>query len=67
MILHGAKDDRVPVGQGQAWHRALKLLGVETEMVTYPDEGHGLARRENQHDHMTRVLAWFDEVIIRND
>ena len=63
LILHGAKDVRVPLGQAQAWHRALKLLGVETEMVIYPDEGHGLGRRENQRDYMNRVLAWFDKYL----
>jgi dipeptidyl aminopeptidase/acylaminoacyl peptidase len=29
-------------------------------MVVYQDEGHGLAKRENQLDAMRRIKDWFD-------
>jgi dipeptidyl aminopeptidase/acylaminoacyl peptidase len=63
LVLHGENDNRCPLAQGRAWHRGLELLGVETEMVIYPGEGHGLAKRENQLDNMRRVLAWYDKYL----
>jgi dipeptidyl aminopeptidase/acylaminoacyl peptidase len=60
LILHGAADTTVPVSQAYMFYRALKALGVETEMVVYPREGHNLVERAHQIDIQTRVLAWFD-------
>jgi dipeptidyl aminopeptidase/acylaminoacyl peptidase len=65
LVLHGEKDERVPLYHGRAWHKGLKLLGVATEMVVYPDEGHVLEKRSNQIDAMRRVLAWYDRYLKR--
>ena len=35
-------------------------MGVETEMVVYPREGHTIRERGHQEDLQNRVLAWFD-------
>ena len=42
LILHGAADERVPIGQPMEFYRALKDRGVPTELVFYPRAGHGL-------------------------
>ncbi len=60
LVLHGQADQRVPVSQGLEFYNALKILGVETEMVIYPREQHPIKERAHQIDLMTRVLAWFD-------
>ncbi len=60
LILHGANDAGVPVGQGSEFFTALKALGVETEMVIYPREAHSIRERAHQEDLQTRLLAWFD-------
>ncbi|MCI0359348.1 MAG: prolyl oligopeptidase family serine peptidase, partial [Planctomycetaceae bacterium] len=65
LVLHGEKDERVPLYHGRAWHKGLKLLGVATEMVVYPGEGHVLEKRSNQLDEMRRVLAWYDKYLQR--
>ena len=60
LIVHGEDDPVNPVGQSRALYRALKRLGVETELVTYPGEGH-LPRQElHQVDVLKRMLDWFD-------
>jgi dipeptidyl aminopeptidase/acylaminoacyl peptidase len=59
-VLHGAADDRVPVGQGWEFYNGLKMLGVPTEMVVYPREPHGFRERAHQVDLLRRVLAWYD-------
>ena len=65
LVLHGEKDERVPLYHGRAWYKGLKLLGVETEMVVYPGEGHVLEKRSNQIDEMRRVLAWYEKHLKR--
>lgn len=60
LILHGANDSGVPVGQGYEFFIGLKAMGVETEMVVYPREGHSIRERGHQEDLQNRILAWFD-------
>jgi dipeptidyl aminopeptidase/acylaminoacyl peptidase len=60
LILHGASDERVRLGQGKELYHALRARGVETEMVIYPREPHIFQERAHQRDLLTRVLAWYD-------
>jgi dipeptidyl aminopeptidase/acylaminoacyl peptidase len=60
LILHGAEDTNVPLGQAVYFHRALRHFGVEHEFVIYPREGHSLRERDHQLDVMRRTRAWFD-------
>jgi dipeptidyl aminopeptidase/acylaminoacyl peptidase len=46
------------------WH-ALKALGVATEVVICPGEGHAIAKPEHQRDIEQRLLAWFDRYLMR--
>ena len=59
--LHGETDPIVSVGQAYEFYYALKALGVETELVVYPREGHSLDERAHQIDFQRRMLAWFDK------
>jgi dipeptidyl aminopeptidase/acylaminoacyl peptidase len=60
LILHGAEDTNVPLGQAVYLHRALRHFGVEHEFVTYPREGHVIRERQHQLDVLRRTRAWFD-------
>ena len=60
LVLHSVNDNGVPVGQGREFSAALKALGVETELVIYPREGHTIRERGHQEDLQNRVLVWFD-------
>ena len=42
---------------------ALKRLGVESVLVRYPREGHGLRKPQHRLDQSNRVLAWFDKYV----
>ena len=59
LILHGEADPYVPVSQGYEVFRALKDLGVETEMIVYPREGHHFDEKNHQLDLMRRIVEWF--------
>jgi dipeptidyl aminopeptidase/acylaminoacyl peptidase len=60
LILHGEADPRVPATQGLEFYNALQMLGVSSEMVTYPREPHGINERAHQADLLVRVLNWYD-------
>ena len=60
LILHGAEDTNVPLGQSVYFHRALRHFGVEHEFVIYPREGHSIRERNHQLDVLRRTRAWFD-------
>jgi dipeptidyl aminopeptidase/acylaminoacyl peptidase len=58
LILHGANDERVPVGQAQELYRGLKDRGKPTELVFYPREGHGFTEYYHKLDRMNRIYDW---------
>jgi dipeptidyl aminopeptidase/acylaminoacyl peptidase len=58
--MTGALDRCTPPGQAVEFHRALVENGVASELVVYPQEGHGVRAIEAQADQMTRILDWLD-------
>ncbi|MFL5357974.1 alpha/beta hydrolase family protein [Archangium sp.] len=58
--VESVPDSEVPVTQGFEFWKALKTLGVETQLVVYADEGHGLRRPEHLRDRSRRTVQWFD-------
>jgi dipeptidyl aminopeptidase/acylaminoacyl peptidase len=58
LILHGANDERVPVGQAYELYRGLKDRGKPTELVFYPREGHGIQEYYHQKDRLERIYSW---------
>jgi dipeptidyl aminopeptidase/acylaminoacyl peptidase len=60
LILYGEADERVPVSQGYELYEGLKSRGVETQLVAYPREPHGIGERKHQLDLLERVIAWYD-------
>jgi len=63
LFLGGERDFNVPVQGGQQMYQALKSLGVETQMIIYPNENHGIQRPSYQRDRYERYLAWYDKYL----
>jgi dipeptidyl aminopeptidase/acylaminoacyl peptidase len=63
LVLHGDRDSEVPTPQGYEFWHALKALGVPTELVIYPNEGHFIAKPEDQRDILRRLVGWFDKYL----
>jgi dipeptidyl aminopeptidase/acylaminoacyl peptidase len=59
LILHSERDRRCPVAMGYAFHQSLRARDVPTEMVVYPDEGHGIRDPRRRADVLHRTLEWF--------
>jgi protease II len=45
LVIQGANDPRVPVGEAVQIHEALTARGVESRLIVFPDEGHGMTKR----------------------
>jgi dipeptidyl aminopeptidase/acylaminoacyl peptidase len=65
MLIHGENDNDVPIGESEQFYVALKDVGVETVMVRYPREGHGLAEPKHIVDLMERSVAWYERHFAR--
>jgi dipeptidyl aminopeptidase/acylaminoacyl peptidase len=60
LILHGARDYRVPLEQGLALFTALQRQGVPSRLVVFPDENHWILKPANSVRWYSEVLGWFD-------
>ncbi|HJZ68441.1 MAG TPA: S9 family peptidase [Blastocatellia bacterium] len=63
LFLGGERDFNVPVQGGQQMYQALRSLGVDTQMIIYPNENHGIQRPSYQRDRYERYLAWYDKYL----
>jgi dipeptidyl aminopeptidase/acylaminoacyl peptidase len=63
LIFDGEEDTANPVGQSKGLYRALKHLGVETQLVLYPGEGHSPRNGSYNIDMFERLLNWYDRFV----
>ncbi len=63
LILQGERDAEVPAPQAYEFWHALKALGVKTQLVIYPDEGHAFTKPEDQRDRSRRIVDWFNQFL----
>jgi dipeptidyl aminopeptidase/acylaminoacyl peptidase len=63
LFLHGEQDNDVHITQAEEMYMGLKRRGVETTLVRYPREGHGLREPRHRVDALQRTLGWFDRFL----
>ncbi|HJT65221.1 MAG TPA: S9 family peptidase [Pyrinomonadaceae bacterium] len=63
LFLGGERDFNVPVQGSQQMYQALRSLGIDTQLIIYPNENHGIQRPSYQRDRMERYLAWYDKYV----
>jgi len=61
LFMGGEKDFNVPIAGGEQMYQALRSLGLDTQLVIYPGQFHGLTTPSYQRDRLERYLAWFDK------
>jgi len=66
LFLGGERDFNVPVQGGQQMYQALRSLGIETQLVIYPNEFHGITRPSYVKDRYERYLGWYDKYVKKN-
>jgi dipeptidyl aminopeptidase/acylaminoacyl peptidase len=66
LVIHSEQDLRCAIEQGEQVFVALKTLGVDTEMVRFPDEPHGLSRggrTDRRVERLRHILRWFNRYL----
>ena len=61
LIVVGDRDGECPAPQSfELWH-GLRAMHVPTELVVYPDEGHGFHKPADRINVLERALNWFNQ------
>lgn len=66
LVIHSENDLRCPIEQGEQVFVALKRLGVDTEMVRFPGEFHGLSRTgrtDRRIKRLNHIARWFNQYL----
>jgi dipeptidyl aminopeptidase/acylaminoacyl peptidase len=63
LVVVGDRDGECPAPQSYEFWHALKTLGVPTEFVIYPNEGHMFANPVHSRDVIDRSVGWFDKYL----
>ncbi|WP_138442764.1 S9 family peptidase [Sinomonas susongensis] len=66
LVIHSEEDWRCPIEQAQRYYAALKLRGVETELLLFPGENHELSRSGTPHHRKQRfehILRWWSRYL----
>eukprot|EP00761_Pharyngomonas_kirbyi_P014454 gb/GECH01014484.1/.p1 GENE.gb/GECH01014484.1/~~gb/GECH01014484.1/.p1 ORF type:complete len:698 (+),score=186.10 gb/GECH01014484.1/:1-2094(+) len=60
LVIHGAKDYRVPETQGIGTFTALQRRGIPSELLFFPDEHHFVAQQLNSIHWINNITEWMD-------
>jgi dipeptidyl aminopeptidase/acylaminoacyl peptidase len=61
LVIHSQKDYRLDVSEGYQLFTALQQLGVPSEMLYFPDEGHWILKPQNSELWYKTVGDWCDK------
>ncbi|MEP6732285.1 MAG: S9 family peptidase [bacterium] len=60
LFMGGQSDFNVPIIGGEQMYQALRTLNVETRLVIYPSQFHGITVPSYKIDRLKRYLDWYD-------
>jgi dipeptidyl aminopeptidase/acylaminoacyl peptidase len=63
LVVHGEKDFRVPVTQGLEYYNTLRMKGVPTRLVYFPDENHWVLKPRNSRLWVHEFFAWLNKYV----
>jgi len=63
LFMGGEKDFNVPLLGSEQMYQALRSLGVDTELVIYPNQFHGITIPSYKKDRFDRYVAWYDKYL----
>jgi dipeptidyl aminopeptidase/acylaminoacyl peptidase len=63
LLVVGERDVECPAPQSYEFWRGLQHAGATTQLVVYPDEGHGFTQPAHQRDVVDRTIRWFDRYL----
>jgi dipeptidyl aminopeptidase/acylaminoacyl peptidase len=63
LFMVGEKDFNVPAAGSEQMYQALRSLGVDTQLVIYPSQFHGITVPTYKVDRLQRYLGWYDKYL----
>ena len=63
LFMVGEKDFNVPAAGSEQMYQALKSLGIDTQLVIYPNAFHGITVPSYRVDRLERYLKWYDRYL----
>lgn len=64
LLLAGVKDDLVPIFHSRNIHAAFEKAGVSTEIIEFPEAGHGFGGKDAEQANQAMV-AWFEKYLAK--
>jgi dipeptidyl aminopeptidase/acylaminoacyl peptidase len=61
LVMHGEKDYRVPITQGMEYYNTLRIKGVPTRFVYFPDENHWVLKPQNSRLWHREFFGWLEK------
>ncbi len=65
MIIQGANDPRVPVGEALQVQQVLDKKNISSRLIVFADEGHGSSKKENQILEIGNMIEFFKKHLIK--
>jgi dipeptidyl aminopeptidase/acylaminoacyl peptidase len=59
LFLGGENDMNVPITGSEQMYMALRSQGIDTQLIVYPNQNHGIVLPSYQKDRYERYLAWY--------
>jgi dipeptidyl aminopeptidase/acylaminoacyl peptidase len=63
LFMCGEKDFNVPIAGSEQMYQALKSRGIDTQLVIYPGQFHGITMPSYARDRIERRLAWYNKYL----
>ena len=60
LVVHGANDTNVPVGESEQIVEALRRAGRDVRYLLFSDDGHGIVKRENSAALAAAMSEWLN-------
>jgi dipeptidyl aminopeptidase/acylaminoacyl peptidase len=64
LVIHGATDPRVPVGEAIQIYEAMSDKGLDGELIVFADEGHGVRKRKNRAIYFGHTMEFFKKHLL---
>lgn len=61
IFLGGSHDWNVPILNSELFYQALRMKGVDSQLVVYPNLNHGGWPNESEIDYLRRIVDWFEK------
>lgn len=61
LVIHSAKDYRIPLEQGLGAFTAMQRKGIDSQFLTFPDENHWVLKPQNSLQWHNEVFHWLDD------